>query len=143
MAFKVLFGGRIRPSFGTGTAYGEGHVWEQGDVLTLTAASVLTSAVSKNSVPMGIACEYRRSATDDQTGGGNVGSIILDPAIIKSDRFASGAYGSADAAIGDKVYVNDAGEIVFTDPTSGTVIGTVLEVVDTDGFVTWLFDPQY
>jgi hypothetical protein len=138
--FKVLFGGRVRPSFGTGTAYAAANLWEQGDPVTLSGTTIVRA--DKDSVPIALACEYRRSATDDQTKGANVGSVILDPAVIQSDQFASGL--GMNAAVGNKVYVNDtSGLIQFTDPGSGTVIGVVLTAGTSEGVVTWLYDPQY
>src|ERR1035437_9132597 len=134
--FKVLFGGRVRPSFGTGAAYAASGLWEQGDPLTLSGATLIRA--DKDSVPIALACEYRRNANDDQTRGANVGSVILDPAVIQSDQFASGL--GMNASVGDKVYVNDtSGLIQFTDPGSGTVIGLVLIAGTSEGVVTWYY----
>lgn len=139
MAFKVLFGGRCRPSFSTpSSTYTDSETWEQGEVLTVDATTGYLKPAGHISVPMGLACEYRRSADADETAGDNIGSIIVDAAVVETDRVASGITFVA----GNTLYVNDGGDLQNTDPGSGTKVGVVLKVA-TDGTVTWLFSPQY
>jgi hypothetical protein len=145
MGIKILYGGRIRPSYDTPdlTDYGALDVWEQGQVLTVSGGK-LQKADNTTTGIRGLALEYRRSSTEDPTRFGQQkgkGSILRDEALVElsGDALLSGI----TFAEGNSLYVaSTAGKITNTG-TAGREIGHV-DKVSADGLtVTAMFQVSY
>lgn len=146
MSFKITYGGRARPTYATGTTYTtgtHGTVWEQGDILTLdTSTNTLKKADNTDKSIAGLAMEYRRAVTGtdystDQTYAQRKGSMMVDTAIIDTDRVASGV----TFAINDKLYADPTGKL--TNVSGNLLLGVCLSALDSDDAITALWSPQY
>ena len=146
MAFKITYGGRARPTYSTGTTYttgSAGTVWEQGDILTLDAtANTLLKAIDTNTGIVGLAMEYRREVTgddnsSDQTSVQRKGAMVVDTAVIDTDRVESGI----TFAINERLYVGTNGKL--TNVAGSLLVGVCLSELDSDSAITALWSPQY
>ena len=146
MAFKITYGGRARPTYSTGTTYTagtHGTIWEQGDILTLDAtADTLKKADDTDKGVVGLSLEYRREVTDtdyspDQTYAQRKGAMVVDTAIIDTDRVESGI----TFAINEQLYIGPNGKL--TNVSGNLLVGICLSELDSDSAITALWNPQY
>jgi len=138
MGIKILYGGRIRPSYDCPDTYGATDVWEQGQVLTLSGGK-LRKADNNTTGIRGLALEYRRSATEDPTKFGlqtGKGSMLRDEALVElsCEALESGITFAAD----ERLYVSANGKATNTG-TVGREIGIVDSVSEDGQVVTALF----
>lgn len=146
MAFKITYGGRARPTYSTGTTYTSGSggtLWEQGDVLTLdTSTNTLKKATDSSKSIVGLAMEYRRKVTGtdystDQTYAQRKGAMVVDTAIVETDRVESGI----TFAINERLYIGTNGKL--TNVAGDLLVGVCLSELDSDASISALWNPQY
>ena len=148
---KILHGGRIRYSVDiaadptTGTNRPTGDFWNKGDVLELQTNGVAKRTDSVNGAVFGLAFETRpelldTGLLDDETSGSGKVTMILDPAVIETDQYASGL---ANWEENQSVYCNTSGKLTNVDAGSATKLGMCLTPIQSDGTFRYLFSPQY
>lgn len=148
---KVIHGGRIRYSIDiaadptSGTNRPAGDFWNKGGVLQLQSNGVAKSATALNGAVFGLAFETRpelidTGLLDDETSGSQKVTMILDPAVIETDQYASGL---ANWEENQSVYTNASGKLTNVDGGSATKLGMCLTPIQSDGTFRFLFSPQY
>jgi len=143
MAFKILYGGRARPGFPVSSTYSASTEWEAGDILTIDAtAGTLKKADSTTKGLVGLALEYRREVTGtdysvDQTYASGKGSMVVDPAVIETDRVESGVTFTPM----QRLYISTNGKL--TNVAGDMVVGVCISGLDSENKITALWNPEY
>ena len=120
---KILHGGRIRMAFDvpadptSGTTRAAAEFWTKGDVGQLQTDGIVKSATAVNGAVFGPLYETRTEdvnpglLTDECAGSGKV-TMILDPAVVETDQYASGLKNWEE---NQSVYTNTSGKLTNVD----------------------------
>ena len=148
---RILHGGRVRYAADiaadptSGTTRATGNYWSKGDVLALQTNGVAQYAQAVNGTIFGLAFETRpqlldTGLLDDETIGSGKVTMILDPAVIETDQYASGL---ANWEENQSVYCNTSGKLANVDAGSATKLGMCMSTIQSDNTVKILWAPQY
>jgi len=134
MAIKILYGGFARPSFPVKDD-NYATTFDAGEIVTLDTDGTVIKADNTTTGLVGIALDYKLSERQDSTKGSKKAGVVIDPAVIETDKVASGV----SPTVNDDLYVSADGK--FTTTTGSLKVGKVISY--SGGKLIALFDPQY